>query len=104
MTALMRAQDEEEGGGMEDTALRDELMTLLVAGQETSAILLGWLAAELAWHPRVQERAAQEVEVGPWMYNSTLCGCNCCPILDVAYVPCIVLFDMSAPWPFCSKL
>ena len=38
-------------------------MTLLVAGQETSAILLGWVCADLAWHPSVQERAAHEVQV-----------------------------------------
>ncbi len=39
---------------MSDLSLRDELMTLLVAGQETSAILLGWAAALLAHHPEVQ--------------------------------------------------
>jgi cytochrome P450 len=39
---------------MSDSALRDELMTLLVAGQETSAILLGWASALLAHHPEVQ--------------------------------------------------
>ena len=42
-------------------ALRDELMTLLVAGQETSAILLGWASALLAHHPAAQARAAAEV-------------------------------------------
>ena len=41
-------------------ALRDELMTLLVAGQETSAILLAWACAYLAHHPAKQERAASE--------------------------------------------
>ena len=41
-------------------ALRDELMTLLVAGQETSAILLAWACAYLAHHPEQQERAASE--------------------------------------------
>lgn len=46
---------------MTDAALRDELMTLLVAGQETSAILLGWATALLAHHPRQQAAVAQEV-------------------------------------------
>lgn len=46
---------------MTDRALRDELMTLLVAGQETSAILLGWAGALLAHHPGVQARVAAEV-------------------------------------------
>ena len=43
-------------------SLRDQLMTLLVAGQETSAILLGWTTAFLAHHPEAQQRAAAEVQ------------------------------------------
>jgi|AntAceMinimDraft_11_1070367.scaffolds.fasta_scaffold113356_1 cytochrome P450 len=42
---LLDATDDGEGGdggGMDDRSLRDELMTLMVAGQETSAILLSW--------------------------------------------------------------
>ena len=35
-------------------ALRDELMTLLVAGQETAAIALAWACALLAHHPAAQ--------------------------------------------------
>lgn len=46
---------------MEARALRDELMTLLVAGQETSAVLLAWTAAFLAFHPHIQAQAAAEV-------------------------------------------
>lgn len=52
---------DEDGQGMSREALRDELMTLLVAGQETSAILLAWTCAYLAHHPAVQARAAKEV-------------------------------------------
>lgn len=37
-------------------------MTLLVAGQETSAILLGWACAFLAQHPEAQQRAAAEAQ------------------------------------------
>lgn len=48
--------------GMTDAALRDELMTLLVAGQETSAILLGWTTALLAAHPQVQAAVQAEVD------------------------------------------
>jgi cytochrome P450 len=64
---LLAARDEEEGGGgggggMGDVALRDELMTLLVAGQETSAILLTWTCALLAAHPAAAARAAAEVD------------------------------------------
>jgi cytochrome P450 len=60
LDSLLLAEDE-EGRGMSRQALRDELMTLLVAGQETSAILLAWACAFLAHHPAAQSRAAREV-------------------------------------------
>lgn len=60
LQSLMTSEDD-QGGCMTDRDLRDELMTLLVAGQETSAILLGWATALLAWHTDVQDKAAQEV-------------------------------------------
>ena len=61
LDSLLLARDE-AGAGMERRSLRDELMTLLVAGQETSAINLAWSLAFLAHHPGAQERAAQEVQ------------------------------------------
>lgn len=62
LEALLLATDD-DGSVMEDQSLRDELMTLLVAGQETSAILMGWTVATVAWNPEVQEFAAQEIHV-----------------------------------------
>ena len=60
---LLDAVDEEgDGGGMDDASLRDELMTLMVAGQETSAILLSWCCAFLAEHPSVASACAAEAE------------------------------------------
>ena len=53
LDALLGARDE-AGGAMGRRALRDELMTLLVAGQETAAIALGWACALLAHHPAAQ--------------------------------------------------
>jgi cytochrome P450 len=46
--------EDDEGNGMSDRELRDEIMTMMVAGQETSAILLTWACALLAWHPEAQ--------------------------------------------------
>ena len=57
---LLQSTDE-QGRGMAETALRDELMTLLVAGQETSAILLGWTTALLARHQGVQQALAAQL-------------------------------------------
>ena len=60
LDALLRARDAGDGGGMGDVALRDELMTLLVAGQETSALVLTWTSALLAQHADVARRVAAE--------------------------------------------
>lgn len=60
---LMEARDAETGGGgMSDRLLRDECMTLIVAGQETSAILLSWAAAYLAQHPDALAALASEAD------------------------------------------
>ena len=58
---LLQSKDE-QGQGLSLQSLRDQLMTLLVAGQETSAILLGWTVAFLSCHPQVQAKAAAEVQ------------------------------------------
>lgn len=60
LQSLLESVDD-AGQPMSRTSLRDELMTLLVAGQETSAILLGWAAALLAHNPKAQAAAAAEV-------------------------------------------
>ncbi len=58
---LLLSKDD-SGEGLNLQSLRDQLMTLLVAGQETSAILLGWTTAFLAHNPDVQAKAAAEVQ------------------------------------------
>lgn len=63
---------------MADVSLRDELMTLLVAGQETSAILLAWTCAFLAHRPAAQAAAANEVGtvLGGRAPDASDCGCE----------------------------
>ncbi len=59
--ALMAARDL-EGRPMSDKALIDELMTLIVAGHETSAITLSWMWYLLSQHPDVERRLHQELD------------------------------------------
>ncbi|WP_372426096.1 cytochrome P450 [Salinarimonas chemoclinalis] len=61
LTLYMQARDE-DGGGMSDRQLRDEMVTLLLAGHETTALVLSWAWYELARHPRAQERLLAEIE------------------------------------------
>ena len=52
---------DEDGNRMTDEQLRDEMMTLFVAGHETTAIALSWAWYLLAKHPEVEERLVDEV-------------------------------------------
>ena len=58
---LLRARDEENKEGMDDRQIRDEAITLLLAGHETTAHALGFTLAMLAQHPDAQKRAREEV-------------------------------------------
>jgi cytochrome P450 len=57
---LLDARDE-SGAGMSDLQLRDEVMTLLLAGHETTANTLAWTLYLLAQNPEQQSRLATEV-------------------------------------------
>jgi len=58
----------EDGREMSDRELRDELMTLLVAGHETTATALAWAIELLARHPEALGRLREEVEAGQDTY------------------------------------
>jgi cytochrome P450 len=62
LSMLMAARDEETGAGMSDRQLRDEVMTIMLAGHETTAVALSWAFYLLSQHPDV--RAALEAEIG----------------------------------------
>lgn len=52
----------EDGGAMSDRQVRDEVLTLFVAGHETTATALAWSLMLLASHPEVLERVREEVD------------------------------------------
>jgi cytochrome P450 len=54
----------EDGSAMTDKELRDELMTMLVAGHETTAISLAWTVERVARHPRILDRLREEALEG----------------------------------------
>ena len=54
----------EDGEPMSDVELRDELVTLLVAGHETTATSLAWTMERLVRHPGALERLRDEVAAG----------------------------------------
>jgi cytochrome P450 len=63
LSLLMQAHDE-DGTPLTDRELRDELMTLLVAGHETTATALSWAIERLIRHPEKLEHLRAELDAG----------------------------------------
>jgi cytochrome P450 len=62
LSMWMQTRDVETGEAMDDTQLRDEVMTMFVAGHETTAVALSWTLHLLARHPDVSRRATETVD------------------------------------------
>jgi cytochrome P450 len=62
LSMLLSARDEETGDGMTDRQVRDEVMTMLLAGHETTSIALSWIYYLLSRHPDAQRRITDEVD------------------------------------------
>ncbi len=71
LSLLLSARDE-DGNPMTDQELRDELVTLLLAGHETSATALAWMIDVICRRPellaRIQEELKSTPHPGPWPY------------------------------------
>jgi len=61
LSMLMQARDE-DGGRMNDKQLRDEVMTFLLAGHETTALALSWSWHLLAQNPQAESQLHEELD------------------------------------------
>lgn len=59
---LISARDADTQQAMDDKQLRDEMITFLVAGHETTAVTLSWTWYLLARHPHVEQRLRSELD------------------------------------------
>jgi cytochrome P450 len=62
--AMLLAARHQDGSPMSQQELRDELMTALVAGHETTASQLAWALERLAREPTVRARLTDEIDAG----------------------------------------
>lgn len=63
LSMLLLAQDEEErSGGMTDEQVRDEALTIFLAGHETTANALTWTWYLLSQHPEIEARLHEELD------------------------------------------
>ncbi|WP_367871545.1 cytochrome P450 [Luteolibacter sp. Populi] len=58
---FLSACDEETGRGMSDNQLRDEVMTMYVAGHETTANAMAWLLHLVSTHPEAEQKLLEEI-------------------------------------------
>jgi cytochrome P450 len=85
LSLLLQATDE-DGNPMGDRELRDELMTLLVAGHETTANSLSWALERLIRHPDALQRLQDEVRAGEtdvWMDAVCRETLRLCPVISI---------------------
>jgi cytochrome P450 len=62
LSHLITARDDSDGTGMSDKQMRDEILTLFIAGHETTANGLAWALYSLARDPKLYARARQAVD------------------------------------------
>ncbi len=61
LSMLIAARDE-DGSAMTDHQLRNEIMTFLLAGHETTAVSLSWTWYLLSQHPEIEQKLCQELD------------------------------------------
>jgi len=59
---LLAVRDDQSGQQMNDQQIRDEIMTLLLAGHETTATLLSWTLYLLSQHKEVKDKLSAELK------------------------------------------
>ncbi|MBD3579329.1 cytochrome P450 [Streptomyces sp. KD18] len=62
LSVLLDARDADTGEALTDEEVRDELVTILFAGTETTASTLSWAFHEIARHPEVEKQLVAEVD------------------------------------------
>ena len=62
LSMLLSACEEGTGRGMTDEQLRDEVMTIFVAGHETTANAMAWLLYLLSQHPEIEKQVVAEID------------------------------------------
>ena len=61
LSMLLRTRDEENGLMLDDVGIRDQMMTLIAAGHETTSNSLAWTLVLLSRHPEIRDRLLREL-------------------------------------------
>jgi cytochrome P450 len=85
LSALLTARDPETGERLSDAQVRDEIITMTIAGGETTGSALAWSFYELSRHPAVEERLRSEVDA-----VLGRCGVSAASITKLTYTSQII--------------
>jgi cytochrome P450 len=66
LSIFIDARDKESGEPMTDKEMIDEIMTMIVAGSETSATTMNWTWYRLSQHPEVEQRVHDVVDLASY--------------------------------------
>jgi cytochrome P450 len=95
LAMLLRAHDEEGGGGLGDDELRDEMMTIFIGGYETSSNALAFTLALLAAHPADADRQRAEVDAALGDRAPTIADLTALPFTRAALDEALRLYPPS---------
>jgi cytochrome P450 len=76
---LISARDADTDTAMDDKQLRDEVVTFLVAGHETTAVALSWACHLLSRHPEIEQRLHEQIDAAIGSKPPALAELNALP-------------------------
>ncbi|MFE5813120.1 cytochrome P450 [Streptomyces sp. NPDC056479] len=82
LSVLMTVQDEQTGHQLTDEQICNEVLTLVLAGQENTATIMAWVLYELARHPHIEADVLNELETVLGDRPVTFADASQLPILD----------------------
>ncbi|MEX0798023.1 MAG: cytochrome P450 [Bacteriovoracaceae bacterium] len=97
ISLLLEAQEKNPGIEFSDQRIRDNIITLMFAGFETSALTLSWLSCLLAAHPQTQEELYQEIK-GLSLDSIKVKDFDNYPVLDAVVNETMRLYPAGWAW------
>jgi cytochrome P450 len=99
LSVLLAAVDEDSGHSVSNQQLRDEMMTLFLAGHETTANALTWTWYLLSRHPEIETKLLEELDRVLGGRQPELTDCRSCPIPRWSYGRLFACIHQPPVWP-----
>lgn len=97
VSLMLQAQEEDPSLEYDNKRIRDNIITLMFAGFETSALTLSWISCLLAQHPKVQNELFEEISAID-LEDARVKGFDAYPFLDAVVNEALRLFPAGWAW------